>query len=322
VLAALAVAVVALSHLIGYVQMDHPAWSPDGTHIAWNQGPSTSSRIWIAKADGSRAHPVTGPIDALFQLGWPRDDQLLYDANVELVKLSLTTGHAVTFGSGENFTTDRSGRIVAWHSVASCNTCNGPILVRPLAGGQLRKIGGQNFNESPTLSPEGSNVAYTRGLVSPSDGRESRSLGIWISRTTGGTPRLLSRTGSCPSWSPDGRRIVYLGRTDQSRIRLIAPSGRSASTIRLGDGILISCVDSRPGAWSPDSRRFAFNSLGRLVLVRIPGGQHRVLSMAGVGDFAWSPDSNSLLVITHGRGCSTLWNVPLAGFRAHRLRGC
>ena len=46
---------------VTYGSMRTPAWSPDGTRIAWAEFSGAEGRIWLASSNGSNAHPVTQP---------------------------------------------------------------------------------------------------------------------------------------------------------------------------------------------------------------------------------------------------------------------
>ena len=96
--------------------------------------------------------------------------------------------------------------------------------------------------------------------VSP-DGRQAvfESLGkLWIKPMSGGAPRRLTKGGEgrelFPSWSRDGRQIVYVDWTDAGlgRIRTISPSGGNARDVTALPGHYF-----RP-RFSPDGRTIVF----------------------------------------------------------------
>ncbi|QXJ20359.1 serine/threonine-protein kinase [Actinomadura graeca] len=50
-----------------------PAWSPDGSKIAYTRGESPASDIWVMNADGSGARPLTRAGEREMDPGWSRD---------------------------------------------------------------------------------------------------------------------------------------------------------------------------------------------------------------------------------------------------------
>ncbi len=111
----------------------------------------------------------------------------------------------------------------------------------------LKSVGG------PSISPEGSMIAYT---VSSTDWEDNRyDTEIWLARD-GETPFQLTRTaeGSStgPEWSPDGEWIAFAASRDGGRqIYVISPHG--------GEAVKLTAVDGGVGGyeWSPDGHHMA-----------------------------------------------------------------
>jgi Tol biopolymer transport system component len=49
-----------------------PAWSPDGRHLAFTAGSGGGAKLWIARADGSRATRITRSQGADWLPRWVR----------------------------------------------------------------------------------------------------------------------------------------------------------------------------------------------------------------------------------------------------------
>jgi dipeptidyl aminopeptidase/acylaminoacyl peptidase len=104
----------------------------------------------------------------------------------------------------------------------------------------------------PQISPDGSQIVYSRRWVNKLEDRYETTL--WIMRADGTRNRELAN-GSSPQWSPDGTRIAYL-----------ADGGPK------GSQIYVRYVDGDPGPtqvthltdapsdihWSPDGRSIGF----------------------------------------------------------------
>src|SRR5258706_9917048 len=68
---------------------------------------------------------------------------------------------------------------------------------------------------SPTISPDGKQIVFTRAWVEKT--RDLYRSNLWIIDVDSGRVRELttgSRSDSSPSWSPDGKRIAFLSDRD------------------------------------------------------------------------------------------------------------
>ena len=104
----------------------------------------------------------------------------------------------------------------------------------------------------PQISPDGSQVVYTRGWVDKMNDRRESS--VWIMNADGSRARCLV-DGSGPIWSPDGTRIAYTseGEPEGSQIfvRWMDDEGASSQITRL---------QKAPGGirWAPDGNTLSF----------------------------------------------------------------
>jgi Tol biopolymer transport system component len=164
------------------------------------------------------------------------------------------------------------------------------------------------LEEYPSLSPDGSQVAFTwKGdiYVKQVDGEGL----VQITRD----PAIETR----PSWSPDGRQIAFVR------------NGGVFLIPALGGGERKVAESAGPPVWMPDgsgllvTERFAPNALS-VVLISLGNGQKRRLTFphnrsVGDVDMAVSPDGRSLafkrVVVQNGE----LFVMPLAGGDARQL---
>jgi dipeptidyl aminopeptidase/acylaminoacyl peptidase len=104
----------------------------------------------------------------------------------------------------------------------------------------------------PQLSPDGSQIVYTRGWVDKVNDRRESSL--WIMNADGSRNRFLVK-GSGARWSPSGDRIAYTapGEPKGSQIFVRWMDAEGAVT-------QITRVDQSPSGleWAPDGKQIAF----------------------------------------------------------------
>src|SRR5438093_11139627 len=63
----------------------------------------------------------------------------------------------------------------------------------------------------PQVSPDGTQIVYTRRWVNQNDDKMEASL--WVMNVDGSRNRFLTK-GSDAKWSPDGTRIAYIAEGD------------------------------------------------------------------------------------------------------------
>ncbi len=187
------------------------------------------------------------------------------------------------------------------------------------------RVGGQNplnltkdptvNNTQPVFSPNGERIAF----------RSSRNgSGIFIMGATGESVKRLTDSGFNPSWSPDGKQIVYAqqnGSNDPYNGSTVRGSGwivdvETGAKRQLGD------LDVLQPAWSPHNYRIAYWSLERNGLrngqrdiwtVRPDGSDPTSVTNDADLDWnpVWSPDGKYLYFSSDRSGSLNFWRIPI-----------
>lgn len=219
-----------------------PAWSPRGTHLAFDAG----FALAVMRSDGSdyRLLPQQTADDG--EPSWsPDGTRIVFSGRPALGALAdlyvhdLASGDTrrLTFGGGRSPDWSSRGLIAFVRGAHLDQPGFGPnagdVFVIRANGRGLRRITYRR-GEDPSWAPDGRRIAFSRQ-------RRFGGFRLWIVRADGrGLHRLPTpEAGDAenPSWSPDGRWIAYEGfesgvfaqRLDGSRYRQVASSQYSSS---------------------------------------------------------------------------------------------
>ena len=181
-----------------------PAWSPDGSQLAFTSNRDGNPELYIADADGTNVRRLTTHPGIDTTPTWsPQGHQIAFTSDPHRFAADIRDRrgrHGACGGSRSSPTaTVRRGRPAPYNEIAYSSR-TGPghdIKVVDLATNEVRQLTfGQGSNESPSYSPNGRHLAFTST-------RGDGSKQIWlIGRDGRGLRRLTSQgNNEMPSWS-------------------------------------------------------------------------------------------------------------------------
>jgi len=269
-----------------------PAWSPDGTRIAFlrkGDGDDGPAQIWVLPADGGEPERVTSlPFGAGAPAWSPDGTKIAFAARVDLsspagpragdevARAKRATSPVVT--QRLNYKADGAGVF---------GTARRHLHVLDIASGVVSQVTEGDWSAgAPVWSPDSSKLAFSAGTARDAD--LTHQAPVYVVDVSGGfaKPELAALTegyGLPAAWSPDGNALFVAGRADTAdgHLRLLR-------------------VALRPSAGEEIIELGAI--LDRNVMLGGPGyrGARPVLADGG----------QTVLYCVRDRGCTHLYAVP------------
>jgi Tol biopolymer transport system component len=189
-----------------------PAWSPDGTRIAFVSMDSQHEAIYVINTDGSNWHQITDAAVAAFGPAFsPDGSRIVYTSND-----SGNDQLYIMNADGRNPTQLTSKGTRNWGAVwspdgsqiafsSNRDTSLDIYVINADGSGEKRLTESPDDDYAPTWSPDGRQLAFVSWHDDTAD--------IYVMSADGGSVHNLTNSHALemhfPKWSPDGRTIMF-----------------------------------------------------------------------------------------------------------------
>jgi Tol biopolymer transport system component len=201
------------------------------------------------------------------------------------------------------------GKRLAFTRITGMGTdaIRGGIMVMNADGSgakQLTQAPRQSVDATPTWSPDGSLLAFTRAFLT-----EDGALGVFVVAPDGTGIEQVASGGGDPAWSPDGDQIAYASIRDRFGETCFHECSTSGEIYLMdaegGNDRRLTRTEADDGspAWSPDGRQIAFVSdranreehANEIYVMDAAGDDVRRITRNQVWDLepAWRPKSSA-----------------------------
>jgi len=192
----------------------------------------------------------------------------------ELFLMDSDGANQVHLLRGSSATWSPDGKHIAYHASASGKgtlnrtnpgsaTSDSDIFILNIDEFLKGKAGPRNLTNSPQTidedadwSPDGKTILYTRYGVNESHANTTTAEVYKIRADGKGTPQQLTRNSHDdrgPAWSPDGKRIVHMCKTDGKEFGVCVMNADGSGQTPL------TGIAGRGTSWSPDSGKIIFH---------------------------------------------------------------
>jgi eukaryotic-like serine/threonine-protein kinase len=192
------------------------------------------------------------------------------------------------------------------------------LYLRSIASGAVVRVSHDASDGSPAFSPDGQSIAFSSS--------RDNSAGIFVMDRHGKSARRLTNGGSDPSWTPNGREVVYSAESGRDPDNRQAPSELWAVNVESGQRRRIAEADAVQPRVSSDGRFVAFWGLpvdaagkefsgaNRDIWVQVLSGGSRVtIAPSESTDWnpAWAPDGRTLYFSSDRGGTMNIWRIAM-----------
>jgi Tol biopolymer transport system component len=231
-----------------------PAWSADGTRIAFRRAGAGVDQLWVMDGAGGALAVVPGSGTASSPAFSPGGKRLVYECwvpfttetdlclrNVDGSNFTLLTATAGISERDPVWSPDGTRIVYSRELPAGAGSFLVSIELKTLSSTAITPPVAGTYDGWPDWSPDSGQIVFSRFVSGSGSGGAIRTM-----KATGGKSALVTAPvpGSdshhtMPVWSPDGKKIAYVHLDDDESwgyIYTIAPDGTGNTQITFGPG--------------------------------------------------------------------------------------
>lgn len=269
----------------------YPAWSPDGTRIAFQSNRSGDFEIYVVNTDGTGLTRLTSSDGLDLHPSWSPDSR-------RIVFASARNGNMFSAaGTLQLYAMDADG------------------------GNVVRLTSNARNDYAPEWSPDGSRITFLSDREGPPEVYTMGADGSAQASLTGHLRKARRERGN-PHWSHDGARIVFdsdLGTDRSYHVVSIRPDGTDFRQVTRTEVDVFFPTPSRDGRW------LAFGQLvdgdWEIMVSRADGTEAVNITRTPGPDFwqSWSPDGTQLAFASRRSGHYELYIMNRDGSNVRRI---